>query len=218
MMKKFLSALALVVLFGSSCAMSAPIDAIWNLKFGMPREVAGSIMVDKNSAVRVTEYAFEPNSSEALYLVNFFGREGTLLLRYVKQGLRLVRFSFDRKDSKAMSTPPAPAPEPDHEPVPEGPRIVDARSAAPAELPPTSPVVPVPPKMEGKALPPSTNFLHLKSMLIKKYGTPLNEVRYDDDVFGYEWKPAKGQHILLYEDRFTPGSQAVLTYEDANIR
>ncbi len=217
-MKKILSALAIVMILGSSCAVAAPIDGIWNLKFGMPREVAGSIMVEKNSAVRVTDYAYQPDASEALYLVNFFGREGTLMLRYARQGLRLARFSFDRKENKVTTPPPAPAPEPEHEPVPEGPRIVDARSAAPAELPPAPPAPPAPTKMEGKALPPSINLLHLKAMLSKKYGDPFNEVRVNEDVFGYEWKPAKGQRILLYEDRFTPGSQTTLTYEDTNIK
>ncbi len=213
-MKKFLGALALVVLIGSSCTAAVQMDGVWNLKFGMTREEVGPIMIEKNGAVRVTEYTYQPGYSEAVYLVNFFGREGTLLLRFSKKGLYLARFSFDRKEDKTLTGPPAPVPEP----KPEGPRVLDARSATPAEGTRPDPGMPLPPPSDERPMPLSKNFLHLKTMLAKKYGDPANEIKNDATVLGYGWKFVKGYSIVLFEDRFAPVNQAVLTYEAASLR
>ncbi len=223
-MRKILTAIALVVLLGSSCAMAEQMTGVWNLRFGMPREEVGPIMTEKNGAVRVTEYTYQPGYSEAMYLVNFFGREGTLLLRFSKRGLYMARFSFDRKDDKSLTAPPAPAPEPAPAPAPQGPRIIDGRTATSADgtsdmpLPPPPAEPDKPGKPEGRGMPPSNNFLHLKMMLTKKYGAPAYEVKDDGNVLGYGWKFVRNYSIVLFEDRFTPGNQAVLTYEAASLR
>lgn len=201
-MKKVFCALALLAaLAAGASAAEEKIDGVWGMKFGTARDVAGKIMTEKNKAQTLCEYTYQPGYSEAFYRVNFFGREGHLLLRFSKKGLFLARFAFVRRDLGRNPPPPPPQP--------EGPKVMDAR--APGAQPK---------KVEEKAAQFSSNFLQLRSMLTKKYGSPAQEFKVGDTVCGYEWNTGTfhAQSVMLYEDRFIPGSPAVLTYEDTNRR
>ena len=94
-MKKIMCALLLVLVL-AGCASAEKLEGVWGLKFGSTVEAANQLLSGRGAKL-LCEYGYQPNYREALYSVNFFGREGTLLLRFSKKGLYLARFAFFRK-------------------------------------------------------------------------------------------------------------------------
>ena len=94
-MKKIMCALLLsLVLAGGASAEK--LEGVWGLKFGSTVQAANQLLSGRGAKL-LCEYGYQPNYREALYSVSFFGREGTLLLRFSKKGLYLARFAFFRK-------------------------------------------------------------------------------------------------------------------------
>ena len=107
-MKKILLALffAAVRAAGAGAAeIDDTIDGVWGMKFGTPVAEAARIMTEQNNAALLCEYSYVPNYHEAFYKVNFFGREGHLLLRFSKRGLFLARFAFIRAEQLPAAAP-----------------------------------------------------------------------------------------------------------------
>ena len=100
-MKKILLALLLAAVMGAGAGAAEiddTIDGVWGVKFGTSVAEANRIMTEQNAAALLCEYSYVPNYHEAFYKVNFFGREGHLLLRFSKRGLFLARFAFIRAE------------------------------------------------------------------------------------------------------------------------
>ncbi len=95
MMKKAIFALALVLTVFSALCAAEPIDGVWGVKFGTTSKDAYQILSGRGARL-LCEYGYLPNYREAFYGVNFFGREGYLLLRFSGKGLFLARFAFTR--------------------------------------------------------------------------------------------------------------------------
>lgn len=96
-MKKILLALLLAAVMGAGAGAAEiddTIDGVWGVKFGTSVAEANRIMTEQNAAALLCEYSYVPNYHEAFYKVNFFGREGHLLLRFSKRGLFLARFAL----------------------------------------------------------------------------------------------------------------------------
>lgn len=200
-MKKILLALIFVVSL-SFAAYAEEIDSVWGLKFGMTPQVVNQLLSKKDARI-VCEYDYQPDYCEAIYQVNFFGRQGHLLLRFSKKGLFLARFAFVRVNRlRTEAKAPAKA-----EPAPKN-NVVDARSAMGA------PDIPEPEKNKFEF---SRNFIQLRSMLTKKYGVPGEEFKENDNTRGFRWTTGR-RTITLYEGRSITKNDTVMTYEDSSRR
>ncbi len=94
-MKKLLCALLLTLIVACG-ARAEKLEGVWGMKFGSAVGAVHQLLTGRGAKL-LCEYGYQPNYREALYSVNFFGREGTLLLRFSKKGLFLARFAFFRK-------------------------------------------------------------------------------------------------------------------------
>ena len=95
--KHLCAAAALLLLWGAQAVRAEAIDGVWGLSFGDPCEKANQVMVEKNGAQLICQYEYAADYKEAFYKVDFWGREGHLLLRFSRKGLFLVRFAFIRE-------------------------------------------------------------------------------------------------------------------------
>ena len=95
-MRKIFFCALLLTLALSCCAGAATLEGVWGLKFGSAVSETHAILSERGAKL-LCEYGYQPNYREAFYSVSFFGREGTLLLRFSKKGLFLARFAFFRK-------------------------------------------------------------------------------------------------------------------------
>ncbi len=117
-MKKILYALLLLfALKSAACAEKMPlfgatdpwkekeeIVGVWDLELGMSRAEVWQILDGKN-AVRINEYFYAPSYAEEEYRVDFYGCQGTLIVRFSQRGLHTVRFALDRTDLKGEIDP-----------------------------------------------------------------------------------------------------------------
>lgn len=201
-LKKFaaLCAASLVLAAGACFAaeVSDTVSGVWGIDFGASVEEADRIMVGENKATRVVQYSYQPNYSEALYQVDFFGRQGHMLLRFSRKGMFLARFSFLRRD-----TLPSERAQQD---AASQSRVIDARQnlgSAPAASMPAAAEL-------------SRNYSELRSMLVKKYGTPSSEFKSDGKPVGCVWSGGSfgRRSVTLYENRSMTRNDTVLSYED----
>jgi hypothetical protein len=214
-MKRILTALACILMLAFSAAAAEPstdseIDGVWGIKFGTACEEANRIMTQENGASLICQYSYLPGYSEAFYKVNFFGREGSLLLRFSKKGLFQARFAFVRTDALESETqkPEEPAPAESDD------QVFDARDISGTKK--TQPVkVQTTPETEF-----SRNFKQLNAMLIKKYGTPKETLKVSGSTAGYRWNGGAFYRnvITLFENRSLSRNDTVLTYEDTARR
>lgn len=192
-MKKILLALLLAAVMGAGAGAAEiddTIDGVWGVKFGTSVAEANRIMTEQNAAVLLCEYSYVPNYHEAFYKVNFFGREGHLLLRFSKRGLFLARFAFIRAEQLPAAAPQrADVAENEHKN-----------------------------KKEKKYLAFSRNFTELNAMLTRKYGAPKAEYAADGAVSGYQWITGTfgRRSVALFENRSLSRNDTVLSYEDAS--
>lgn len=107
-MRKVLLALlfALIIVTGAGAVeIDNTINGVWGMRFGISFAEATHIMIDQNGAALLCEYSYFPDYHEAFYKVNFFGRNGHLLLRFSKRGLFLARFAFIRTEKSLAIAP-----------------------------------------------------------------------------------------------------------------
>lgn len=206
-MKKLIFAVGCALLLATAAFADESIDGVWGLKFGASVQEANSIMTGPNRAQLISQYTYQPNYSEAIYRVNFFGREGHMLLRFSKKGLFLARFAFIRKDALKSERPQPQQPQPHS-------NIVDAR-----RQPGPGAQAPAPNPADR-----SRNYVQLNSMLMRKYGVPKEEYKESfgdgEAVIGCRWVDPNYSRcsITLYETRSLSRSDTALTYEDAGRR
>ncbi|MGI6075233.1 MAG: hypothetical protein ACOYD9_02535 [Pyramidobacter sp.] len=186
---------------------SDAVDGVWGMDFGISCEEADRIMTDENGAILMCQYSYLPGYSESFYKVNFFGREGNLLLRFSKKGLFLARFAFIRTETLKSEVV---ADEDSRESAEDV--VIDARTIGGAHR---FTAAKKPEKMEFSA-----NFNQLKAMLFSKYGTPSETLKNNGEVAGYRWKSGAffRNGIVLYENRSLSRNDTVLTYEDTARR
>ena len=100
MTKKLFLALTLLCLAaGTALAAENPeVNGAWGLTFGDSWESAHGIMTSQNGASLICEFAPDEGRREAVYKVNFFGREGVMRLSFAGHGLYLEQFVFTRSD------------------------------------------------------------------------------------------------------------------------
>ena len=96
-MKKILLAAAAAFALSAASYAAETIDGVWGVNFGASVADANAVMTGQNGARLLCEYSYLPGYHEAFYAVDFFGRQGHLLLRFSKKGLFLARFAFARK-------------------------------------------------------------------------------------------------------------------------
>lgn len=204
-MKRLFAAFLFAVAFScSACAARAEsIDGVWGIDFGVSPEKAHALLVEKNAKV-VCEYGYAPDYSESVYQVDFFGRKGSLLLRFSGKGLYLARFAFIRDERLKSETQPEPKPDE------KGDKIVDARSAFDAPKPSDR-------AKAGGTFEYSRNFRQLKNMLDGKYGLSDYEFKDGETMRGCRWTDGR-KSVTLYESRSITKNDTALTYEDASRR
>jgi hypothetical protein len=216
-MKKIVIALACVLALAFSAAAAdseqnaeSRIEGVWGMNFGISCEEANQVMTQTNGASLICQYSYLPGYSEAFYKVNFFGREGNLLLRFSKKGMFLARFAFVRTDTLKSETAAA-------ESAPESAQddqVFDARDIGGTEK------VQAEKKQKPAVVELSANFRQLNAMLTKKYGTPGETLKDSGGTAGYRWSGGAfyRNSITLFENRSLSRNDTVLTYEDTARR
>lgn len=93
-----LAAAVCVFVSGAWAAGDPAVTGVWGLTFGDSWEKAHGIMTKDNGASLICEFMPDKGRREAVYQVDFFGREGQMKLEFASQGLYLAQFIFTRSD------------------------------------------------------------------------------------------------------------------------
>ncbi|MDY3868534.1 MAG: hypothetical protein SOZ52_04130 [Pyramidobacter sp.] len=100
-MRRTLCAALAALLLASDTLCAAEISRVtgaWGLSFGSSWEDAHRIMTEENKAALLWEFIPKEGAREAVYKVDFFGRDGIMRLSFSSAGLYLEQFAFALSD------------------------------------------------------------------------------------------------------------------------